>query len=100
MDVLLELLSPERIAAFGTIAMSLGGAWMARQNSRLKQLESKVTELEAGRAADRGIIRACARYIRAQGVHIALLCGLLRQHAPHVEIPDEPPMPQVLEEEV
>lgn len=100
MSVLLELLSPERIAAFGTVAIGLFTVWMTKQQARLKQLEAKVAELEAGRESDRGIIRACARYIRAQGVHIALLCGLLRQHAPHVEIPDEPQMPQVLEEEV
>lgn len=98
--MLLELLSPERIAAFGVAFTSVVAVWVKREARRVKKLEAQVRRLEEQQKVDRGVIRTCVRYIRAQGVHIALLCGLLRQHAPHVDIPAEPQLPDELIDEV
>lgn len=91
--MLLELLSPERITALGTVAMGLLGVWIA-------WVQADVKKLKIQRKLDLGIIRAFTRWSGAQGVYIALLCGLLRQHAPHVEVPPEPVMPDELRDEV
>lgn len=88
-----EWLDPATIQALGTIAIGVLGAWIA-------WVQSDVKTLKAQRKLDLGIIRAFTRWSGAQGVHIALLCGLLRQHAPHVEIPPEPQMPDELRDEV
>lgn len=98
--MLLELLSPERIAAFGVAFTSVVAVWVKRQTGQLKKLEAQVLRLEEQQKLDRGVIRTCVRYIRAQGVHIAILCGLLRQHAPNVDIPAEPQLPDELIDEV
>ncbi|AUS33360.1 hypothetical protein AS590_23225 [Prescottella equi] len=98
--MLLELLSPERISAFGIAATSILAAWVSRQQSQVRQLQAKVAELEGGRKEDRRLIRVCVRFVRAQGNYIVILAALLRQHAPHVEIPPEPTMPDEVKEEV
>lgn len=98
--MLLELLSPERIAAFGVAFTSVIAVWVKREAQRTKRLEAQVLRLEDQQKVDRRVIRTCVRYIRAQGVHIAILCGLLRQHAPQVDIPAEPQLPDELVDEV
>ncbi|TSD48592.1 hypothetical protein FFI94_022275 [Rhodococcus sp. KBS0724] len=100
MDALLELLSPERIQAIGISFTGFLTVWVSRQAAQVRQLRGEVTELKSGRIKDQGVIKASVKYIRALGVHNGVLTGLLRHHAPHVEIPAEPVMPEVLREEV
>lgn len=95
--MLLELLSPERITAIGTIVVTLFGAWLT---SKVRSLETKVDELEKQRKRDQGVIKVALRYIRDRITHSEILTGLLRQHAPHVEIPPEPVTPDELKDEV
>lgn len=97
---LLEWLTPERITALGVAATSILTVWTGRIAVRLKAAEARVAELEKQGEKDRGVIKAAARFIREQSVHIAVLCGLLRHHAPGVVIPAEPELPQELREEV
>ncbi|MGW0043487.1 hypothetical protein [Rhodococcus sp. NPDC003348] len=97
---ILEWLTPERITALGVVATSLLTAWTGRIAVRLKAAEAKVAVLEKQGEKDRGVIKAAARFIREQSVHIAVLCGLLRHHAPNVVIPTEPGLPEELREEV
>lgn len=100
MDVLLELSSPDRIQAIGIALTGFLTVWVGRLAPQLRSLRREVEELKAGRVKDQGVIKASVKYIRALGVHNGVLTGLLRHHAPHVEIPAEPVMPEVLREEV
>ncbi|MGC0364822.1 hypothetical protein ABH922_002806 [Rhodococcus sp. 27YEA15] len=95
--MLLELLSPERIAAIGLIITGLFGSWLT---SRVRHLESEVADLKAQRKKDQGVIKVALRYIRDRISYSELLTGLLRQHAPHVEIPPEPVTPDELKDDV
>lgn len=96
----MELLSPERIQAIGIAFTGFLTVWLGRLAPQVRTLRREVEELKAQRAKDQGVIRASVKYIRALGVHNGVLTGLLRHHAPHVEIPAEPEMPDVLREEV
>lgn len=95
---ILEWLTPETIQAIGIVVTGVLTIWVGRQSIELKKVRAELDEIKGERAKDRGVIKAAARFIRAQSVHIAILCGLLRQHAPHVEIPPEPVLPEELEE--
>lgn len=109
--MLVELLSADRINALGIAATSVLGVWLGRNSLTLKRVQEELDAVkkahaedreawEGERQADRNFIRTAVRYIRAQGNHIALLCGLLRQHAPNVEIPAEPELPDELADHV
>ncbi|MDH6279333.1 hypothetical protein [Prescottella agglutinans] len=95
-----DLFTADRITAIGIAATSLLTVWTGRLAIRLKAAEDKVAELEAQREKDRGVIKAAVRYIRALSTYASVLTGLLRQHAPQVEVPEEPPLPPEIEEEV
>ena len=105
--MLVELLSADRINALGIAATSILGLWLGRNSLTLKRVQEELAAVKKAHAQDRenwdierksnrAFVRTAVRYIRAQGVHIATLCGLLRQHAPQVEIPTEPTMPDEL----
>ncbi|NCL75700.1 hypothetical protein [Rhodococcus sp. YH1] len=98
--MLLELLSPERIQQFGIAATSILGVWLGRQSSKVKKLQARLDELEAQSEKDRNLISKAVRYIRELLWHIRTQDLLLRQHAPAVQIPDPPEVPDELKEEV
>ncbi|WP_458681960.1 hypothetical protein [Prescottella equi] len=104
-------MTPETIQAIGIVITGILTIWVGRQSIELKRVRDELTEVktahaqdrenwERDRTVDRGIIRAAARFIRDQSNHIALLCGLLRHHAPEAEIPPEPTLPDILDKEM
>lgn len=100
LESILTWLSPDTIQALGIAATAVLTAWTSRLAVRVKAAEARVAELEKQGEQDRGVIKAAARFIRDQAVHIAVLCGLLRHHAPNVEIPPDPVLPKELHKEV
>ena len=100
LELILSWLSPDTIQALGLAATAVLTAWTGRLAVRVKAAEARVAELEKQGEKDRGIIKAAAKFIRDQSVHIAILCGLLRHHAPDAEIPPEPTLPDILDKEM
>lgn len=100
LETILKWLTPETIQAIGIVVTGVLTIWMGRQTIELKKVRAELDVIKSEREKDRGVIKAATRYIRDQAVHIVVLCGLLRQHAPDVEIPPDPVLPEELREEV
>ncbi|WP_407107875.1 hypothetical protein [Rhodococcus aetherivorans] len=99
-ELILQLLSPDRIQAIGAAATSLLTVWVARQASKVKRLQDRVNHLEAQAEKDRNLFVKAVRYIRELLWHIKAQDLMLRQHAPNAQIPEPPEVPEELREEV
>lgn len=98
--VLLELLAPDRVQAYGIAATSILTAWVARQSSKVKKLQARLDELEEQSEADRRLFKRAVRFIRDVLARNAMLVALLQLHAPNIPLPDPVEIPDELKEEV
>lgn len=100
LEAILAWLTPETIQAIGIVITGVLTIWVGRQSIELKKVRSELDEIKTERVKDRGVIKAATQYIGDQAVRIAVLMGLLRQHAPHVELPPDLVPPKELREGV
>lgn len=98
--MLLELLSPERITAFGMAFSGILTAWVGAQTLQVKKLRARVDELETQSTRDRKLLSSALGFVRELLWHIRVQDLLLRQHAPGVDAPEPPEIPDDLKEEV
>ncbi|WP_343466453.1 hypothetical protein AAI421_13355 [Rhodococcus aetherivorans] len=98
--MLLELLSPERIQAFGYVATGLLTVWVGRQATKVKRLQAEVDELKGKYEEQRTLFATAVRFIRELLWHVRMQDLALRQHAPDAPVPDAPEIPAELKKEV
>lgn len=106
LETILKWLTPEAIQQIGIVITGILTIWVGRQSIELKKVRTELDEtkieldeIKTERVKDRGVIKAATQYIGDQAVRIAVLTGLLRQHAPHVEIPPDLAPPRELRAE-
>ncbi|EME14817.1 hypothetical protein [Rhodococcus triatomae] len=100
LKTILDWLTPETIQALGVAFAGAITAWLGRETILRKRLQGEFDELKKSLAKVQDLLKLATRYIRDLRSHNTNLANLLRQHAPDVEVPNEPQLPRELDEEL
>ncbi|WP_067839645.1 hypothetical protein [Nocardia lijiangensis] len=93
-------LTAEVVQAFGVALATVIGAFTAHQAGQVRQLRTRVTELESQDRTDIERFRTLVRLIRQLLQHGDELTVLLTQHAPAAKPPAPPVIPDWLQPEL